>query len=156
MPLKSPLQARRCPATVIPAIRRLTPAGKPDRLPLSRSTVSEERGGSRHPARLDKMAGGPRQDIEGGERRRKGLSLCLRIDLSEDVLGEGLSAQEILDNGLTAGMDYVGVECEAGDVSVPEVLRAAKTVQPSVRPSRTAAHRLGRDAQVILKRRPSQ
>jgi len=54
------------------------------------------------------------------------------IDLTEDALDEGLSAQEILDNGLMAGMDYVGVEFKAGNMFVPEVLRSAKTMQSSM------------------------
>jgi len=54
------------------------------------------------------------------------------VDLTEDALDEGLSAQEILDNGLMAGMDYVGVEFKAGNMFVPEVLRSAKTMQSSM------------------------
>ena len=53
-------------------------------------------------------------------------------DLTEDALDEGLSAQEILDNGLMAGMDYVGAEFKAGNMFVPEVLRSAKTMQMSM------------------------
>jgi 5-methyltetrahydrofolate--homocysteine methyltransferase len=53
-------------------------------------------------------------------------------DLTDDALDEGLSAQEILDNGLMAGMDYVGVEFKAGNMFVPEVLRSAKTMQGSM------------------------
>jgi 5-methyltetrahydrofolate--homocysteine methyltransferase len=49
--------------------------------------------------------------------------------LTEDALDEDLSAQEILDNGLMAGMDYVGVEFKAGNMFVPEVLRSARTMQ---------------------------
>jgi len=51
------------------------------------------------------------------------------VDLTEDALDEDLSAQEILDSGLMAGMDYVGVEFKAGNMFVPEVLRSAKTMQ---------------------------
>jgi 5-methyltetrahydrofolate--homocysteine methyltransferase len=53
-------------------------------------------------------------------------------DLTEDALDEGLSAQEILDNGLMAGMDHVGVEFKAGNMFVPEVLRSAKSMQMSM------------------------
>jgi 5-methyltetrahydrofolate--homocysteine methyltransferase len=52
--------------------------------------------------------------------------------LTEDALDEGLSAEEILNNGLMAGMDYVGVEFKAGNMFVPEVLRSAKTMQTSM------------------------
>jgi len=51
------------------------------------------------------------------------------VDLTEDALDEGLSAQDILDNGLMAGMDYVGVEFKAGNMFVPEVLRSARSMQ---------------------------
>jgi len=53
-------------------------------------------------------------------------------ELTGDALNEGLSAQEILDGGLMAGMDYVGVEFKAGNMFVPEVLRSAKTMQMSM------------------------
>ncbi len=53
-------------------------------------------------------------------------------DLTEDALDENLSAQEILDDGLMVGMDYVGVEFKAGNMFVPEVLRSAKTMQGSM------------------------
>ncbi|MGD1992599.1 MAG: corrinoid protein [Anaerolineae bacterium] len=52
--------------------------------------------------------------------------------LTEDALDAGLSAQEILDNGLMAGMDHVGVEFKAGNMFVPEVLRSAKAMQTSM------------------------
>jgi 5-methyltetrahydrofolate--homocysteine methyltransferase len=53
-------------------------------------------------------------------------------DLTEDALAEGLSAADILNKGLMAGMDYVGVEFKAGNMFVPEVLRSAKTMQTSM------------------------
>jgi 5-methyltetrahydrofolate--homocysteine methyltransferase len=53
-------------------------------------------------------------------------------DLTEDALDEGLSAEDILNKGLMAGMDYVGVEFKAGNMFVPEVLRSAKTMQTSM------------------------
>jgi len=53
-------------------------------------------------------------------------------DLTEDALDEGLKAEEILNQGLMAGMDYVGVEFKAGNMFVPEVLRSAKTMQTSL------------------------
>ncbi len=54
------------------------------------------------------------------------------VDLTEDALDEGLSAEEILNKGLMPGMDYVGVEFKAGNMFVPEVLRSAKTMQGSM------------------------
>jgi 5-methyltetrahydrofolate--homocysteine methyltransferase len=53
-------------------------------------------------------------------------------DLTEEALDDGLSAQEVLDGGLMAGMDYVGVEFKAGNMFVPEVLRSAKAMQVSM------------------------
>jgi 5-methyltetrahydrofolate--homocysteine methyltransferase len=54
------------------------------------------------------------------------------VDLTEDALDDDLSAQEILNDGLMAGMDYVGVEFKAGNMFVPEVLRSAKAMQNSM------------------------
>ena len=53
-------------------------------------------------------------------------------DLTEEALDDGLSAQEILDMGLMAGMDYVGAEFKAGNMFVPEVLRSARAMQASM------------------------
>jgi 5-methyltetrahydrofolate--homocysteine methyltransferase len=53
-------------------------------------------------------------------------------DLTDDALDEGLGAKEILDNGLMAGMDHVGVEFKAGNMFVPEVLRSAKAMKTSM------------------------
>jgi 5-methyltetrahydrofolate--homocysteine methyltransferase len=53
-------------------------------------------------------------------------------DLTEQALAAGFSAKEILDNGLMAGMDHVGVEFRAGNMFVPEVLRSARTMQASM------------------------
>jgi 5-methyltetrahydrofolate--homocysteine methyltransferase len=50
-------------------------------------------------------------------------------DLTEDALDEDHSAEEILNGGLMAGMDYVGVEFKAGNMFVPEVLRSARVMQ---------------------------
>jgi 5-methyltetrahydrofolate--homocysteine methyltransferase len=54
------------------------------------------------------------------------------VDLTEDALDEELSAEEILNGGLMAGMDYVGVEFRAGNMFVPEVLRSARAMQMSM------------------------
>jgi 5-methyltetrahydrofolate--homocysteine methyltransferase len=53
-------------------------------------------------------------------------------DLTEDALDEGISAEQVLNQGLMPGMDYVGVEFKAGNMFVPEVLRSAKTMQGSM------------------------
>ncbi|MBN1314961.1 MAG: corrinoid protein [Anaerolineales bacterium] len=52
--------------------------------------------------------------------------------LTEDALDEELSAQEILDKGLMAGMNYVGAEFKVGNMFVPEVLRSARAMQISM------------------------
>jgi 5-methyltetrahydrofolate--homocysteine methyltransferase len=44
------------------------------------------------------------------------------------AIGEGISAKEILDNGLIAGMDLVGVDFKAGDLFIPEVLLSARAM----------------------------
>jgi 5-methyltetrahydrofolate--homocysteine methyltransferase len=52
--------------------------------------------------------------------------------LTAQALDTGFSAQQVLDNGLMPGMDYVGVEFRAGNMFVPEVLRSARAMQTSM------------------------
>ena len=59
-------------------------------------------------------------------------NIGVMADLTEDALDDGLSPQDILDNGLMPGMDYVGVEFKAGRMFVPEVLRSARAMQDSM------------------------
>jgi len=47
---------------------------------------------------------------------------------TEKALAEGLSAQEILNDGLIGGMDEVGRDFRAGDLFIPEVLIAARAM----------------------------
>jgi 5-methyltetrahydrofolate--homocysteine methyltransferase len=47
---------------------------------------------------------------------------------TEQALAAGLSAQEILNDGLIAGMDQVGRDFKAGDLFIPEVLIAARAM----------------------------
>jgi 5-methyltetrahydrofolate--homocysteine methyltransferase len=54
------------------------------------------------------------------------------VDLTEDALDDAISAEDILNKGLMAGMDYVGVEFKAGNMFVPEVLRSARAMQESM------------------------
>lgn len=44
------------------------------------------------------------------------------------ALGAGMSAHDILEHGLIAGMDKVGVDFKAGDLFIPEVLACAKAM----------------------------
>jgi len=46
----------------------------------------------------------------------------------EKALAGGMSAQEILDNGLIGGMDVVGRDFKAGDLYIPEVLLCARAM----------------------------
>ncbi len=48
--------------------------------------------------------------------------------LVEQALEEGIGAQEILDNGLLAGMDVIGEKFKNNEVYVPEVLLAARAM----------------------------
>jgi corrinoid protein of di/trimethylamine methyltransferase len=48
--------------------------------------------------------------------------------LTQKALDEGIKAEEVLKNGLLAGMDRVGVDFRAGDLFVPEVLIAARAM----------------------------
>ena len=52
--------------------------------------------------------------------------------LVEKALGEGVSAKEILENGLLVGMQEVGVRFKAGDMFVPEVLMSAEAMQAAM------------------------
>ncbi len=47
-------------------------------------------------------------------------------ELTKQAVDEGLPAKEILENGLIAGMNFIGVRFKANDVYVPEVLIAAR------------------------------
>jgi 5-methyltetrahydrofolate--homocysteine methyltransferase len=48
------------------------------------------------------------------------------VDLTEDALDEGLDAQEVLNNGLMPGMDYVGVEFRAGNRAMQSSMEILK------------------------------
>ena len=47
---------------------------------------------------------------------------------TQNALDEGMSAQEILSDGLIGGMDEVGKDFKAGDLFIPEVLMSAKAM----------------------------
>jgi 5-methyltetrahydrofolate--homocysteine methyltransferase len=48
--------------------------------------------------------------------------------LVHKALDEGLDPQDVLQNGLIAGMDQVGVDFKSGELFVPEVLVAARAM----------------------------
>lgn len=65
----------------------------------------------------------------------KGLVECDEdqvMRLVKKGLDQGVSAQEILSQGLIAGMDIVGDKMENGDMFIPEVLRAAQIMSQAV------------------------
>ncbi|MGB4427825.1 MAG: corrinoid protein [Limnochordia bacterium] len=49
-------------------------------------------------------------------------------ELLQQAIDEGFSAQEILEKGLMAGMDVVGVKFKNNEIFVPEVLIAARAM----------------------------
>jgi 5-methyltetrahydrofolate--homocysteine methyltransferase len=54
------------------------------------------------------------------------------VELTQQALDAGLSAQEILNDGLMPGMNHVGAEFRSGKMFVPEVLRSARAMQRSM------------------------
>ncbi len=50
------------------------------------------------------------------------------VHLTEEALNEGMDPQEILNNGLIAGMEVIGRRFKANEVYVPEVLIAARAM----------------------------
>jgi len=50
------------------------------------------------------------------------------VELVQEALASGISAQEILDNGLLKGMGEIGVKFKNNEVFVPEVLVAARAL----------------------------
>ncbi|MDD9303264.1 MAG: corrinoid protein [Desulfobacter sp.] len=53
-------------------------------------------------------------------------------DLVKSALDEGVTAQDILNQGLIAGMDVVGGEMESGEMFIPEVLMSAQAMASCV------------------------
>jgi len=52
--------------------------------------------------------------------------------LVQNALNQGVAANEILNQGLIAGMDIVGEKMETGEMFIPEVLRSAKVMRVAV------------------------
>jgi len=50
------------------------------------------------------------------------------VKLTEAAIADGMPAEEILSNGLVAGMDVVGKRFKANEIYVPEVLIAARAM----------------------------
>ena len=53
-------------------------------------------------------------------------------ELVKNALDQGVAANEILNQGLVAGMDIVGEKMETEDMFIPEVLRSAKVMGVAV------------------------
>jgi 5-methyltetrahydrofolate--homocysteine methyltransferase len=64
-------------------------------------------------------------------------------DLTKEALDDGIAAEQVLNQGLMAGMDHVGVEFKAGNMFVPEVLRSAKAMQTAMEELRPALAKAG-------------
>lgn len=63
--------------------------------------------------------------IEGDAERAK--------ELTQNAVDAGMAAQEILNNGLLAGMGTIGIKFKAGEVFIPEVLLGAKALESGLR-----------------------
>ena len=55
------------------------------------------------------------------------------ISITQHALDIGISAKTILNDGLIKGMDKVGVEFKIGELFLPEVLLAARSMKASVK-----------------------
>ena len=54
------------------------------------------------------------------------------VKLTKDALAEGMSPKKVLDEGLIAGMNVIGVRFKANEVYVPEVLIAARAMRSAM------------------------
>ncbi len=65
--------------------------------------------------------------VEIGNALEKGKKKLV-VQYVQQALDEGISAAEILSNGLLPGMDRIGVKFRANEIFVPEVLVAARAM----------------------------
>ena len=68
---------------------------------------------------------------EISENLQKGKAKIVK-ELVQQAIDEGISASEILDNGLLAGMSIIGEKFKNNEVFVPEVLVAASAADAAV------------------------
>ncbi|RKY24885.1 MAG: cobalamin-binding protein [Planctomycetota bacterium] len=54
------------------------------------------------------------------------------IEITKAALGEGMTAKTVLDDGLVAGMDVVGVRFKKNEIYIPEVLIAARAMKSAM------------------------
>ncbi len=64
-------------------------------------------------------------------------------ELTEQAIAEGISPQEILNDGLVAGMSVVGQKFKANEFYVPEVLIAARAMQGAMQTLKPALAETG-------------
>jgi len=64
-------------------------------------------------------------------------------ELTEQAIAEGVSPQEILNDGLVAGMSVVGQKFKANEFYVPEVLIAARAMQGAMQTLKPALAETG-------------
>ncbi len=64
-------------------------------------------------------------------------------ELTEQAIAEGISPQEILNDGLVAGMSVVGQKFKANEFYVPEVLIAARAMQGAMQALKPALAETG-------------
>ncbi len=69
--------------------------------------------------------------------------------LVQQALDEGLAAQDILDNGLLAGMAVISVKFKANEIFVPEVLVAARAMNKGTEVLKPALAEAGSTARGI-------
>jgi len=53
--------------------------------------------------------------------------------LAQDALNEGITASDVLNRGLLAGMDIVGQPFKIGEMFIPEVIQSAKTMHVAMK-----------------------
>jgi 5-methyltetrahydrofolate--homocysteine methyltransferase len=70
---------------------------------------------------MSKLLEQMQQDLYSGKAEEVGAA-------TQKALAEGLSAQEILNDGLIAGMDEVGKDFRTGELFIPEVLMSAQAM----------------------------
>lgn len=69
--------------------------------------------------------------LEISDNLQKGKHKIVK-ELVEKALSDGISPQEILNNGLLHGMDIVGEKFKSNDVYIPEILIAARAMKTGV------------------------
>jgi 5-methyltetrahydrofolate--homocysteine methyltransferase len=115
------------------AVQREASKREDEKKSAKRVSAGEKDGSSRHI--LEKIA----QKVEAGD------SSAVK-ELVEQALAANTSATDILNNGLVAGMEPVGVKFKSNEIFIPEVLVAARAmkaglelIKPKLKEARAAA-----------------